>query len=138
MTNFEEYVNEFHDSLDLKRKEAQELMGRIKERDDRRLISQLDLEKLRIQLAPGDWIWLSAKDHPHFIDKVQRIWRGPNKMLEVVGNNVYKIVDFEDEEKIVHGTRLFFLSGEKMAILKKFKLLNRIQWTRMEIDHVGD
>ena len=63
-----------------------------------------------LQFVPGDWVLYSRKDTPQEGSKKDFQWIGPYQVLEVSGDNVYKIHSFTGKSYEVHGSRLWFYS----------------------------
>ena len=91
-----------------------------------------------VQFTIGEWVLMSIKDTPRQTSKTKKIWHGPFKIINVVGNNTYEIKSLTDKVYIVHASRLWFYSTEKFVPDEYVKNLFKITWGHFEVEELSN
>ena len=89
-----------------------------------------------IQFRPGDWVLYSTISRPNRINKLQPVWVGPYRVIDVPGKNVYLIQDVFGKQYTVHASRLWFYNTEHYVPREYVQKIYRQHWTGLELDHI--
>ena len=91
-----------------------------------------------IQYRPGDWVLYSNVEKPQRRSKLQLMWQGPFRVVDIVGNNVYEIADVFGNKNVVHASRLWFYNTSQNYPKKYVEKLFWQHWVGLDIREIVD
>jgi len=91
-----------------------------------------------IQYRPGDWVLYSNIGKPQRRNKLQPVWQGPFRVVDVVGNNVYEIADVFGNKHTVHASRIWFYNTSDYYPKKYVEKLFFQHWVGLDIQEITD
>ena len=72
-----------------------------------------------LQYQPGEFVLVSTKGVAKHRAKTKLTWIGPFMISEIVGHNVYKVVNPGGEEIIVHAARVRWYDGKGFTVVEE-------------------
>ena len=90
----ETVLGEQYEYIQLSRKRARELANKSR--------------KYILQFQPGDWVMVSTSQTQKDLDKTRLKWSGPQLIVEVISDDVYKVRNLKGKTEVVHASRMWY------------------------------